>query len=146
MLLHPDVGSESNKFEVLKQIFSFIQVGGQTIIFISRKDKAEEVRNKLLQEKHTVSLLTANMSGSERDEVIDNYRAGKSKILLSTNALARGIDILQIALVINYDLPTKFVNGRPTGEVDPETYLHRYPRVPFNYTTVCILTFAFFFL
>eukprot|EP01102_Stenamoeba_stenopodia_P007267 TRINITY_DN2027_c0_g1_i2.p1 TRINITY_DN2027_c0_g1~~TRINITY_DN2027_c0_g1_i2.p1 ORF type:complete len:411 (+),score=89.16 TRINITY_DN2027_c0_g1_i2:96-1328(+) len=120
-----DVGAESNKFEVLKTIFSFIQVGGQTIIFISRKDKAEEVQTKLLREKHTVSLLTSNMSGADRDQVLDNYRAGKSKILLSTNALARGIDILQIALVINYDLPTKFVNGRSTGDIDPETYLHR---------------------
>jgi superfamily II DNA/RNA helicase len=51
---------------------------------------------KLRADKHTVDLLTSDLIGSERDAIIDDYRNGKIKILLSTNVLARGIDILQV--------------------------------------------------
>ena len=63
------------------------------------------------------------MSPSERDKVIDDFRDARTKVLITTNVLARGIDILQVMLVINYDLPLD-QNNRP----DSETYLHRIGR------------------
>lgn len=74
---------------------------------------------------HTVSLLHGgeDMSSVERDKVIDDYREGKTRVLITTNVLARGIDILQVMLVINYDLPLD-----ERGQPDPSTYLHRIGR------------------
>jgi ATP-dependent RNA helicase DDX19/DBP5 len=72
---------------------------------------------------HTVSLLHGNLDTKERDAVIDEYRFGKTRVLITTNVLARGIDILQITLVINYDVPVD-----RTGRADYATYLHRIGR------------------
>jgi len=55
--------------------------------------------------------------------VIDDFRNGKTKVLITTNVLARGIDILQVMLVINYDLPLD-----ETNHIDYQTYLHRIGR------------------
>jgi ATP-dependent RNA helicase DDX19/DBP5 len=74
---------------------------------------------------HTVSLLHGgeDMSAAERDRVIDDFREAKTKVLITTNVLARGIDISTVMLVINFDLPLDGEN-RP----DPQTYLHRIGR------------------
>ena len=68
-------------------------------------------------------VLHGGMSPAERDEVIDAFRKGECRVLISTNVIARGIDVLQVSLVINFDMP---FDGafRP----DPETYLHRIGR------------------
>jgi ATP-dependent RNA helicase DDX19/DBP5 len=71
-----------------------------------------------------VSLLHgADMAAATRDLTIQNFKEGKNRILVSTNVLARGIDVLQVSLVINFDLPLTR-DGRP----DAETYLHRVGR------------------
>lgn len=68
---------------------------------------------------HQVEVLYGKeMSAEQRDKTLADFRDGKFKVLISTNVLARGIDILQVSLVVNYDLPM-FHNN----EVDPETYL-----------------------
>lgn len=59
----------------------------------------------------------------ERDKVMVNFRKGLTKVLIATNVLARGIDVPQVSLVINYDVP---VDGH--GNPDPPTYLHRIGR------------------
>lgn len=61
--------------------------------------------------------------GPARDAVIDAFRFGKAKVLITTNVLARGIDVATVSMVVNYDLPTA-VGGVP----DPQTYLHRIGR------------------
>jgi len=63
------------------------------------------------------------MPAAERDRVIEDFRQGIIKVLISTNVLARGLDVLQVSLVVNYDLPLD-KNNQP----DPETYLHRIGR------------------
>ena len=54
------------------------------------------------------------MEQSERDVIMDAFRSGSSRVLIATDLLARGIDVHQVSLVINYDLP-----------VDRENYIHR---------------------
>ncbi|KAJ3315534.1 RNA helicase required for poly(A+) mRNA export, partial [Gonapodya sp. JEL0774] len=71
-----------------------------------------------------VTALHGQLTPEDRDKVIDDFRAGKAKVLISTNVLSRGIDVLQVTVVINYDLPV--LDGR--GAADPETYLHRIGR------------------
>jgi ATP-dependent RNA helicase DDX19/DBP5 len=77
---------------------------------------------KMTEEGHAVTCLHGNYETQERDKVIDDFREGRSKVLITTNVLARGIDILQVNLVINYDIPDR--DGRP----DTETYIHRIGR------------------
>jgi ATP-dependent RNA helicase DDX19/DBP5 len=72
---------------------------------------------------HIVTVLHGARDTVERDAVMDDFRSGKSKVLITTNVLARGIDVNQVNLVVNYDLPVD-VKGGP----DYETYLHRVGR------------------
>lgn len=79
----------------------------------------------MIDAEHAVSLLHGELPTTERDKVIDDFRSGKTKVLITTNVLSRGIDIQQVSLVINYDLP--LVAGR-AGQPDYSTYLHRIGR------------------
>jgi len=122
--LYIDCTSETGKFNVLSDIYSYLTVG-QSIIFTHMRKTATDLSSKMIAAGHAVSVLHggSDMSPTERDKVIDDYRDGKTKVLITTNVLARGIDILQVMLVINYDLPMDAEN-RP----DFETYLHRIGR------------------
>lgn len=74
---------------------------------------------------HKVAVLHSQLenAGPERDRVIDDFRFGKAKVLITTNVLARGIDVATVSMVVNYDLPTG-QGYKP----DPQTYLHRIGR------------------
>lgn len=74
----------------------------------------------MTKEGHKVDSLHGKLDTAERDRTIDAFRDGKSKVLISTNVIARGIDILQVTCVINYDMPLSGDN-----QADAETYLHR---------------------
>src|ERR1700753_2135251 len=89
-------------------------------------------------EGHKVISLHGAKDASERDAIIDSFRDGKSKVLITTNVIARGIDISQVNMVVNYDLPLMnerpskdskggFGDGRNDGDQRPdvETYIHR---------------------
>lgn len=72
---------------------------------------------------HKISSLHGSKEVGERDTTIDDFRDGRSKVLITTNVIARGIDIAQVNLVINYDIPLN-AEHKP----DVETYLHRIGR------------------
>ena len=110
------------KFEMLSAIYGLLTIS-QSIIFVATRETAEQVQHHMQKEGHVTSLLHGGMPPQDRDMVIDNFRCGRSKVLISTNVLARGIDILQVSLVINFDLPQT-----PERMGDPETYLHRIGR------------------
>jgi ATP-dependent RNA helicase DDX19/DBP5 len=74
-------------------------------------------------EGHSVVALHGAFEGPERDRIIDDFRSGKAKVLITTNVLARGIDVQSVSMVVNYDIPED-AQGNP----DPETYLHRIGR------------------
>ncbi len=79
-------------------------------------------------EGHKVVSLTAGLDGATRDSTIDSFRMGHAKVLITTNVLARGIDVQSVSMVINYDVP---MSPNPTTKVfepDPQTYLHRIGR------------------
>ncbi|PIA16471.1 DEAD-domain-containing protein [Coemansia reversa NRRL 1564] len=117
-----DCKSVPHKFEVLSELYSLMTVG-QSIIFVRRRDTAERIAGKLNSDGHAVVFLHGTMDTAERDRVMDQFRKGEIKVLITTNVIARGIDIQQVNLVINYDIPL-------TGDrvPDPETYLHRIGR------------------
>ncbi len=73
--------------------------------------------------------INGEYEGNTRDEILTDFRNGKAKVLITTNVLARGIDVSTVSMVINYDLPMIYdpVMRRDTGP-DYETYLHRIGR------------------
>jgi len=79
-------------------------------------------------EGHQVVSLTGGYEGSQRDTVIDSFRLGKAKVLITTNVLSRGIDVQSVSMVINYDVPDKPIQGQRGSRADPQTYLHRIGR------------------
>jgi len=119
-----DCKSENNKFSILSDLYGYMDVG-QSIIFVQSVVGAQTLNKKMKDAGHTVSLIHGGKEASpqERDRVIDDFRKGTTKVLIASNVLARGIDILQVSLVINYDIPVGH-----SGIPDPETYIHRIGR------------------
>lgn len=120
--LYVDCDSVEHKVEMLGEIYNSLTVGS-SIIFVQEKRTANFLYSKMTKEGHKVSVLHGDLTPSERDRLIDDFRSGKSKVLITTNVLARGIDISSVTVVINFDLPTT-----RNGRADPSTYLHRIGR------------------
>lgn len=89
-----------------------------------RKDTADMIADRLTDEGHSVASLHAGKETANRDDVLDSFRNGKTKVLITTNVVARGIDISQVNMVVNYDVPMD-QNG-----VDLESYIHRIGKWP----------------
>jgi len=117
------VHSRNDKFSLLSRLYGLMSVAS-SIIFCATINTADQLHSLMKKEGYTVSVLHGSLEKKDRDQIIDDFRVGKIKVLISTNVLARGIDILQISLVINYDLPMT----HNTYEADYETYLHRIGR------------------
>jgi len=117
-----DCGSEQNKYPILSELYCHLSAG-QSVIFVHRRETARQVAKRMNADGHEVGLLEGGMDPSARDQVIDDFRAGRTKVLIATNVIARGIDILQVSMVINYDLPLDKSN-----KPDFSTYLHRIGR------------------
>lgn len=120
--LYMDCNSQAHKFEVLCELYGLLTIGS-SIIFVQRIDTAEKLYSLMKREGHTCSILHGKLDALERDRLIDDFREGRSKVLITTNVLARGIDIASVSMVVNYDLPLD-ARGRP----EPSTYLHRIGR------------------
>jgi ATP-dependent RNA helicase DDX19/DBP5 len=110
------------KLEFLADIYSLLTIG-QSIIFVETKRAADMVHQILSSSGYTCSVLHGGVEPSERDVTMEAFRNGESNVLITTNVLARGVDIDNVCLVVNYDPPTD-KDGRP----DFETYLHRIGR------------------
>lgn len=120
--LYMDCADENEKFKNLCEFYGLMTIAS-SIIFVQRKDTADKLYMRMKQEGHAVSVLHGSLESSERDRLIDDFREGRSKVLITTNVLARGIDIPSVTMVVNYDMPFD-KNDRP----DPSTYLHRIGR------------------
>ncbi|GMG55126.1 unnamed protein product [Ambrosiozyma monospora] len=120
--LYMDCDSEDHKFECLCELYGLLTIAS-SIIFVQRKNTADKLYYKMKQEGHKVSVLHGDLQTQDRDRLIDDFREGRSKVLITTNVLARGIDIPSVSMVVNYDMPFDH-NKRP----DPSTYLHRIGR------------------
>ena len=82
-----------------------------------------EIQRRMEADGHRVAALHGAFEGPERDKVIDDFRHGRAKVLITTNVLARGIDVATVSMVVNYDIPLT-QDHKP----DPQTYLHRIGR------------------
>jgi ATP-dependent RNA helicase DDX19/DBP5 len=115
-------GYQGGKLEFLADIYSLLTIG-QSIIFVETKNSADKVHRTLSDAGYTCSVLHGSIEPSQRDVTMEAFRNGESNVLITTNVLARGVDVDNVCLVINYDPPTD-----KDGEPDFETYLHRIGR------------------
>lgn len=98
------VEQESWKIATLKDLYQKLSIS-QSIIFTNSKRKAEYIKEQLETNNHAVHCMHGEMHQQERDRIMLNFRRGKIRILITTDIIARGIDIQQVSIVINYDIP-----------------------------------------
>ena len=121
---------ESQKLGLIRELFAEPSES-KTIIFSSSKLKVKELAHTLKRMKLDVAAMHSDLDQSQREEVMLNFKNNKVKILVATDIVARGIDIEDIGLVINYDVPH-----------DPEDYIHRIGRTARAAATGSAITFV----
>jgi superfamily II DNA/RNA helicase len=104
------------KTECLFDLYASASIA-QAVIFVNTKRRAEQVADAMVKNDFTVSVIHADLSQPERKSIMQEFRSGLTRVLVSTDLLGRGIDVQQVSLVINYDLPASL-----------ENYLHRIGR------------------
>lgn len=125
--LYLDCESDEHKYEVLVKFYGLLTIGS-SVIFVKTRQSAVEIERRMTEEGHTVASLTGGIDGAQRDAIIDRFRNGEAKVLITTNVLARGIDVSTVSMVINYDIPEMHRPGAMKREADCQTYLHRIGR------------------
>jgi len=101
---------------VINELFKEIDIG-LCIIYVNTKQRAEVLAEYMRTNGFQVGVIHADLDMNHRTMIMKTFREGVSRILISTDLLARGIDVQQCNLVINYDLPTNH-----------ENYIHRIGR------------------
>lgn len=104
------------KLEVIKDLYDTINIS-QCIIYFNSKNKLNDIYRNLIDDNYPVSCIHGDLTSGERKMAMEDFKNGKTRILLSTDLLSRGIDIQQLSLVINFDLP-----------INKEVYIHRIGR------------------
>jgi superfamily II DNA/RNA helicase len=94
-----------DKFQVLVRLLREQPVEGTTLIFGRTKHGVRNLGRKLEGMGFPVAVLQGNLGQAQRDKALDQFRSGRARILVATNVAARGLDILHIDRVINFDLP-----------------------------------------
>ncbi|XP_037539821.1 ATP-dependent RNA helicase DDX19B isoform X2 [Nematolebias whitei] len=113
---------KEEKFAALCDLYGSLTVA-QAMIFCHTRKTAAWLAENLTKDGHQVALLNGEMAVEQRAAVIERFRSGKEKVLVTTNVCSRGIDVEQVTLVVNFDLPMDL-----EGNADNETYLHRIGR------------------
>jgi ATP-dependent RNA helicase len=111
-----DVKFDEYKFDTLVDLYKNLLIG-QCIIFVNSVGVADELTSKLETSGFSVNKIHGSMETSERTEVLRDFRLGLIRVLIATDVLSRGIDVEQIGIVINYDIPR-----------DKAQYVHRIGR------------------
>ncbi|XP_034029334.1 ATP-dependent RNA helicase DDX19B-like [Thalassophryne amazonica] len=115
-------GDKEEKFTVLCNLYASLTIA-QAVIFCHTRHMTNWLSEQLSVNGHQVAVLSGELTVEQRAAVIHRFRKGIEKVLVTTNVCARGIDIEQVSVVVNFDLP---VNR--DGNADNETYLHRIGR------------------
>ena len=108
---------DNQKISLIESLMRNKQELKSVIIFVSAKKKVDEVAKVLSKLKLNARAIHSDLEQSERESVMLDFRNRKIQILVATDIVARGIDVTEISLVINFDVPS-----------DPEDYIHRVGR------------------
>ena len=107
---------EDWKLDVILDLWKNLSIT-QALIYCNKRQKAEWLSEKMTQSGFPITCIHGDMEARERMERMASFRKGETRVLISTDLLARGIDVQQVSLVINYELPTQMDN-----------YIHRIGR------------------
>jgi len=110
------VDKDDYKFDTLSDLYKTLTIT-QCVIFVNSKKRVDTLASQLNKKGFTVCSIHGDMEPDQRSQIMKEFRLGKSRILISTDLLARGIDVHHVSLVINYDLPRL-----------RENYIHRIGR------------------
>ncbi|XP_068700197.1 ATP-dependent RNA helicase DDX19A-like isoform X4 [Montipora foliosa] len=113
---------QEDKHQALSNMYGVVSIG-QCIVFCNTRKAVSWLAQKMTAEGHSVALLSGEITVQQRLAVLNRFREGKEKLLITTNVCARAIDVEQVTVVVNYDMPIE-----PSGKPDFETYLHRIGR------------------
>jgi ATP-dependent RNA helicase RhlE len=108
--------SQAKKFDLLTALLEKTDFHS-CLIFSRTKHGADKIARKLKSANHSVAVLHANRSQSQRVEALEGFKSGKYEVMVATDIAARGIDVAGVSHVINYDIPA-----------NPEDYVHRIGR------------------
>lgn len=110
------VDDDRHKYTTLKDLYQFISVS-QCIIYCNSIKRVTDLYEAMKEDGFPVTMIHSNMDKSEREHSFTQFRKGECRFLISSNITARGIDIQQVSVVINFDVPK-----------DIHTYIHRIGR------------------
>ena len=110
------IEKEDWKFATLADLYENLDIA-QAIIYANTRKKVETLTKQMSEKDFVVSFMHGEMDQTQRELIMKEFRTGSTRVLITTDLLARGIDVQQVSLVINYDMPTNY-----------ENYLHRIGR------------------
>ena len=96
--------NDEHKFMALKDLFSAISVN-QCIIYCNSINRTKDLYNAMLKEEYPVICIHSGMSETERQESYQSFKSGQARTLICTDLFSRGIDVQQVSVVINFDVP-----------------------------------------
>lgn len=108
--------NDASKFETLKDLFNHLSLN-QTIVYVNSVNRVVDLYEAMRKENHSVCCIHSSMTSDDRKKSLDEFRSGSYRVMISSNVTARGIDVQQVSVVINFDIPTCVHN-----------YLHRIGR------------------
>ena len=108
--------NDRHKYLTLKDLFSQINIT-QTIIYCNSIHRTENLYNYMNDDEFPVERIHSDMNQKNRRKIYEKFKSGETRVLISTDLFSRGIDVQQVSIVINYDLPKNV-----------HTYLHRIGR------------------
>lgn len=114
--LYVELEKEDWKFEVLCDLYKQLNIS-QALVYCNKRQRADWLADKMRENGFPLSVIHGEMTVDERKARMSEFRSGAVRVMISTDMLARGIDVQQVSLVINYELPVK-----------REDYIHRIGR------------------
>lgn len=105
-----------HKIETIADLYETLSVT-QSVIFANTRRNVDYLTDQMNRRDYTVSSIHSDMTSAEREAIMKDFRSGASRVLITTDLLARGIDVQQVSLTVNFDLPSDISN-----------YLHRIGR------------------
>jgi len=122
--------SQNQKLDTLMNLYESLNIS-QAVIFVNTRRGVDELFTKMNAQQFTVSCMHSDMDQKQREVVMKEFRSGSSRVLITTDLLSRGIDVQQVSLIINYDVP-----------IFHENYIHRIGRSGRFGRKGCAITFA----
>jgi ATP-dependent RNA helicase DDX46/PRP5 len=111
---HVVIIDEDNKFLKLLELLGLYQEHGSIIVFVDKQENADILLKELMKAAYNCLSLHGGIDQFDRDSTIIDFKSGKVKLLIATSVAARGLDVKQLILVVNYDCPNHY-----------EDYVHR---------------------